>query len=50
MTPEAEVIPDANPKPPLAKVVVLVVSTNPLDPPVEPDTVPWNKPEPDAPD
>jgi len=47
MIPEAEVIPDAKPKPPLARVVVLVVNTNPLEPPVEPDMVPWNEPEPE---
>ena len=40
MIPEAEVEPEANPKPPLARDVVLVVKTNPLDPPEEPDMVP----------
>ena len=56
MIPEAVEVPEANPKPPLARDVVLVVKTNPLDPPDppdppdDPDTVPWNNPEPDAPD
>jgi len=53
--PEAKVIPEANPRPPLANDVVLAVKTSPdvrePDPlPVLPETVPWNNPEPEAPD
>jgi hypothetical protein len=49
---ELDPLPLANPKPPEAVEVVLEVKTkpeDPLDPPEEPDTVPVNKPLPEAP-